>query len=233
MPQQDLQRHTGVVAGRSAPRRPPTARRRPAPPSDQRGGWILLVAAVVVALIGIVWFMDAGRGPSAVTAVAAPTFTATTGGRTPTLTAAPSSAATILATASPTLAATPPSTLPPTQAPSPTPSLTLPSPIVAPTPSPTIQPSPTPKSELGFAIDFPADGERLDTRQINIIGTGPRDATITHDVPLWFDEHTVVRGDGIWMMPISLSDGENRLTFRIGDDRSTEVVVTVVYSAPP
>lgn len=183
---------------------------------------MLLVGAGIVATLGIAWILGVGSSPRAVTADVSPTLTASMSGPTGPLTPRPT-----LATSATTPPVEPTRTARPTIVPTPTPS---PTPTRSPSPAPSTEPTAEP--ELGFAIDFPSDGESLTTRQINIIGTAPRGSTITHDVPMWFDEHTVTRSDGIWMMPISLSDGQNRLTFRIGDDRSTEIVVTVVYSSP-
>jgi hypothetical protein len=135
----------------------------------------------------------------------------------------------------------------PTPAPTPEPT-TIPEPTPAPTPEPTLQatteptPIPTPTStpesptiaptltaQLGLTFDFPRDGEVLRDADINVIGRAPPGADVTRDVPMWFDDHTTVRDDGIWVLPIHLGEGANVLRFRIGDDRSTEQVLTVTY----
>lgn len=64
-----------------------------------------------------------------------------------------------------------------------------------------------------------------------MFGTGPPGATVTRDIPLWFDDHVTVRADGTWQMRVSLGLGENVFRFRVGDDRSTERVITVTYEA--
>jgi hypothetical protein len=125
---------------------------------------------------------------------------------------------------------------PPPTTPQPTPIPTTtstpeptPEPTVAPlTPEPTVA-LPTPSPLVGLAFDFPHDGEVLSDADINIIGRAPPEAEVTRDIPMWFDDHTTTRDDGIWMMPIHLGQGENVLRFRIGDDRSTEQVLTVTY----
>jgi len=113
-------------------------------------------------------------------------------------------------------------TLEPTAAPTPEPTPT-------PTLEPTSEPTPAPTPQLGLTFDFPHDGEVLSDRDINVIGRAPPGSTVTRDIPMWFDDHTLVRDDGIWMLAVHLGDGQNLLRFRIDDDRSTEQVITVTY----
>jgi len=49
------------------------------------------------------------------------------------------------------------------------------------------------------------------------------------DVPLFFDDQTVADQSGQWTLTVPLAPGENVLTFRIADDRSSAVVVRVFY----
>jgi hypothetical protein len=121
------------------------------------------------------------------------------------------------ATAVPTPEATPAETIGPA----------IPTP--APTAIPTAEPSPEPTQQPGLVFDFPLDGDVVSVRDINMIGTAPPGSTVTRDIPMSFDDHTVTRSDGIWTLPVHLGDGENVLRLRIGDDRSTEQVVTVLY----
>ena len=65
---------------------------------------------------------------------------------------------------------------------------------------------------------------------IAVRGLAQPGSTITHDIPLGFDEHTVADSQGRWSFVESLNQGENRFTFRVGDDRSTEVQLTVYYT---
>ena len=189
-------------------------------------GWAVVVVALVVATLVIGWLFGVGSGPGPVTAATSPTPTPTTAptvrpSLSPTATARPSAIDTPEPTSAPTVE--------PTAAPAiePTPAPTV-EPTVEPSPEPTIDPSvPT-----GLAIAFPADGEYLSTRVINVFGTAPPGSTITRDVPLWFDDHVTTRNDGIWMMSVQLGDGSNQLSFRIGDDQSTEIHLTVVYESP-
>lgn len=55
-------------------------------------------------------------------------------------------------------------------------------------------------------------------------------ATITRDVPFWFDEHIVANDAGQWSFVESLDPGENAFRFRVGDDNSTAVTLTVYYT---
>jgi len=116
----------------------------------------------------------------------------------------------------------------PTIRPTPTPS---PDPTPTPTPIPTPTPSPDPTAIAGLTIDLPRDGAILRVASIDIIGSAPPGATVTRDVPLWFDEHVTAGMDGSWSLPVQLTMGQNRLSFRIGDDRATERVV-IVFRAP-
>ena len=93
---------------------------------------------------------------------------------------------------------------------------------------PFTSPSPTPTPPaFGLIILEPADGSTSADRTIIIRGLAQPNATITRDVPLWFDEHKVADGSGRWSFVESLNPGENKFTFRVGDDISTAVTLTV------
>ncbi len=81
-----------------------------------------------------------------------------------------------------------------------------------------------------MSIADPADGTVATDRAIVIRGLAPPGSTVTRDVPQWFDEHTVADSAGRWSFAESLNDGANTFTFRIGDDRATDVQITVYYS---
>jgi hypothetical protein len=68
----------------------------------------------------------------------------------------------------------------------------------------------------------------VDGCAISVRGLGPPGATITHDIPLWFDSHTTADRRGRWSFSIELVPGDNELTFRIGDDTETSRTLTVV-----
>ena len=204
------QRHTGTVrrgALRQAPRRSP----------DVRTGRLAVVAALVLAAGVLGWLLGgAGSGSTGATRAAA-------GGSSSPLATGPASG--------PTSAGTPEPTLTPTDlrtreaTPQPTVEATL-----QPTPQPTVEATPP---SAGLVIDFPQDGDLVRSRSINVIGTAPPGATVTRDIPLWFDDHATADADGLWMIPVELAEGENRLTFRLGDDAATARVILVRYRLAP
>ena len=137
-------------------------------------------------------------------------------------------------TPSPTPTPTPTPTLPPTPTPSPSPTPT-PTPTLppTPTPSPTLPPTspPTPTTPAyGLTIVEPVDGSTTSDRAIVIRGLTQPNATITRDVPMWFDEHTVADSAGRWSFIEALNVGENTFTFRVGDDTATDVTISIFYS---
>ena len=75
----------------------------------------------------------------------------------------------------------------------------------------------------------PVDGETVFERAILVRGLARPGSTITRDIPMWFDEHTTADAIGHWTFAIVLNEGENVLTFRVGDDTSTEVTLVVNY----
>jgi hypothetical protein len=64
---------------------------------------------------------------------------------------------------------------------------------------------------------------------VAVRGLAPPGSTVTRVVPFWFDEHTVADAAGRWSFAVSLAEGENVLTFRVGDDTSTTVTMTLTY----
>ncbi len=171
-----------------------------------RTGWIALVAALVLGAGVVGWLLGGGGGGRGQPSGGDETVGA--GGA-------------VGGTATATPEVTVRQTMEPTASPTPT---------IEPTPRPTIEPTP---QLVGLVIDFPADGETVRSRNINIIGTAPPGATVTRDVPLWFDDHTIAGDDGLWMLPVELAEGENRLALRVGDDPTTAQVLLVTYQPAP
>jgi hypothetical protein len=103
-------------------------------------------------------------------------------------------------------------------------------------PSPTAAgPTLAPTSEappFGLLILSPLDGAVVGSRQITVIGSAPAGITVVHDVPMWLDSRTTADGTGHWAMAVDLNKGENRLKFRLGDDKSTAKEIRVTYSPP-
>jgi hypothetical protein len=86
------------------------------------------------------------------------------------------------------------------------------------------------RPSLGLVVLEPPDGTTTSEASIVISGLSQPNATITRDVPLWFDEHAIADGNGLWSFTEPLNIGENTFTFRVGDDTATAVTITVYYS---
>ena len=120
-------------------------------------------------------------------------------------------------------------TFSPEASPSPTPSpVPSPSPTASPTPTHSPMPSPTPPP-VGLVILEPDNGSTTSERAIAIRGLAAPGSVITRDVPLWFDEHTTADSAGHWSFVEPLNVGENSFTFRVADDRTTEITLIVYY----
>jgi hypothetical protein len=85
---------------------------------------------------------------------------------------------------------------------------------------------------VGLTILSPADGAVVGTKQVTVIGTAPPGLGITQDISFGLDRHTTADGTGHWAIQADLSEGENQLKFRIGDDGSTTQTIRVIYLAP-
>jgi hypothetical protein len=85
---------------------------------------------------------------------------------------------------------------------------------------------------VGLTILSPADGAVVATKKVLVIGTAPPGLTITQDISLGLDRHTQVDGTGHWAMEMDLVEGDNQMTFRIGDDKSTARAIHVVFQPP-
>lgn len=127
------------------------------------------------------------------------------------------------ATATPAATPTPAATAAPTPAPTPIPSA-MALPLPTPTPAATTPP-------VRFLVVKPVNGATLTSASATTAfsGTAPAGATVVRDIFLLPDTTTVAGPDGRWSMPVDLSEGGNDLTFRVGDDQSTEVKVSVTY----
>jgi hypothetical protein len=85
---------------------------------------------------------------------------------------------------------------------------------------------------VGLTILSPADGAVVGSQDLTVIGSAPAGLTITQDISFGLDRHATVDGTGHWAIQMQLSEGENRLTFRIGDDESTSQTIRVIYIPP-
>ena len=85
---------------------------------------------------------------------------------------------------------------------------------------------------VGLTIMSPRDGEVVATEDVTVIGLAPPGVKITRDVSFGLDQHATTDGTGHWAIGVGLNKGENKLKFRIGDDRSTEQEIRVTYTPP-
>jgi len=86
---------------------------------------------------------------------------------------------------------------------------------------------------IGLTILSPTDGQVVASKDVVVLGTAPPGLTITQDISFGFDQHTTVDGTGHWAIKVGLNDGDNKLTFRIGDDHSTQQTIRVIYTPTP
>jgi hypothetical protein len=86
---------------------------------------------------------------------------------------------------------------------------------------------------VGLTIDSPRDGQAVATKEVTVIGVAPPGLTVTRDISFGLDQHATADGTGHWAINVGLDEGENNLVFRIGDDRSTEKRLRVIYTPPP
>jgi hypothetical protein len=85
--------------------------------------------------------------------------------------------------------------------------------------------------EIGFLS--PDQGDTVHREWVVVRGTAPGGAEIVLDLSIRPDESTMADRDGAWeMRGIELEEGENELTFRIGDDESTQAVLRIFYRPP-
>ena len=85
---------------------------------------------------------------------------------------------------------------------------------------------------VGLRILSPADGAVVGSREVTVIGTAPAGLRITQDISFGFDRHATADGTGHWAIALELSEGDNELKFRIGDDPSTAKTMHVIYVPP-
>jgi hypothetical protein len=82
----------------------------------------------------------------------------------------------------------------------------------------------------GLTILSPTDGQAVATKDVNVIGLAPPGVSITQDISFGLDQHATTDGTGHWTIRVGLNEGENKLTFRIGDDSSTRKTIRVIYT---
>jgi hypothetical protein len=97
------------------------------------------------------------------------------------------------------------------------------------TPPPIPPPAVATPPAVGLVIVDPANGSTTSENSVVISGLAQPNVTITHDIPNWFDEHTTTDSQGRWSFTESLAQGENTFKFRVADDMTTEVTLTIYY----
>ena len=80
-----------------------------------------------------------------------------------------------------------------------------------------------------LTIISPADGITVNRGAITVEGTAPDGADVVRDVSFGGDDHTTASG-GRWSMDVELDEGENQMTFRVGDDKTTATTLLVIYA---
>jgi hypothetical protein len=117
--------------------------------------------------------------------------------------------------------------------PSPSAALTL-APGVTLAPGATLPPGQPPVApQVGLTIISPTDNAAVATRQVTVIGLAPPGVRVVQDISFGIDRSATADGTGHWAIVADLAEGANKLTFRIGDDRSTQQVVYVSYQPQP
>jgi hypothetical protein len=82
--------------------------------------------------------------------------------------------------------------------------------------------------EGNLHIVTPQDGQTMYSPTVTVTGTAPDGAEVIRDISFGPDDRTTATG-GRWSMAIELDDGENLLTFRIGDDKTSSATLHVTY----
>ena len=85
---------------------------------------------------------------------------------------------------------------------------------------------------VGLTILSPTDGQAVAAKDVLVIGLAPPGLTVTQDISFGFDQHATADGTGHWAIKVGLNEGDNKLTFRIGDDHSTQHTIRVIYTPP-
>ena len=76
----------------------------------------------------------------------------------------------------------------------------------------------------------PEDGATVTTKTIVVRGTAPAGSRIVRDISNAPDQSTRAASDGTWSLKVTLKTGINSLRFRIGDEKATTRILSVVYS---
>lgn len=86
--------------------------------------------------------------------------------------------------------------------------------------------TPPPPELDRLTIAAPKDGATVTSSTVVVSGTAPDGADVVREVRFGRDEHVTANG-GRWSMEIVLDEGDNLLTFRLGDDEATSSTLLV------
>ncbi len=88
--------------------------------------------------------------------------------------------------------------------------------------------SPAPPAAV-LTIDQPEDRSTVSTQGLTIKGRSTPGARVVRDISAAPDQETSADSDGVWAMDVVLEEGDNELTFRVGDDQATEQTLTLTF----
>jgi hypothetical protein len=89
----------------------------------------------------------------------------------------------------------------------------------------------SPRASGAFNVLSPTNGSSVPGTSVLVEGIASPGATVTHDIALAADDHATADPSGHWSMTVELDEGLNTLKFRLGDDESTAVTITVTSAA--
>lgn len=85
-------------------------------------------------------------------------------------------------------------------------------------------------SSVPITLTSHNDGQEVPDAQVAIKGTAAPGALIVLHIAMAQDDSVVADGTGAWSMPVTLTPGDNKLVLRVGDDRSTAVMLRLTLA---
>jgi glucodextranase-like protein len=89
--------------------------------------------------------------------------------------------------------------------------------------------TPPPVSADELVITSPEDGATVSDGIVTVTGTAPDGADVVRDARFGRDDHTTATG-GQWSMQVELDEGDNLLTFRVGDAATTSATLAITFA---
>lgn len=84
-----------------------------------------------------------------------------------------------------------------------------------------------------FSVDYPSQGSTVTASPVAVGGHAPPGARVVQDISFGFDEEAIADAGGQWQILVTLDEGVNELTFRLGDDEASAIRLALTYSAGP